>query len=308
MVLHFLKAGYEKVKGALAKTGTLLGGKLRALFQGEIDEETLDRIEETLYEADLGAATVAELTEKVRQMHRKQPNAEAEEYLQMLKEEILAILGDGSTELAEAENGGPAVILIVGVNGSGKTTSIAKLARLLQEQGKKVLVAAGDTFRAAAIEQLEVWAGRTGAEIVKAQPGADPAAVAYDAVSSAKAKGADAVIIDTAGRLQNKEHLMQELEKIRRACGKAAPGSPHETLLIIDANTGQNGIDQAKSFHRFTPVSGVVLTKLDGSAKGGVVVATRRELGLPIKFIGVGEGMDDLNPFDPQSFTEALIS
>jgi fused signal recognition particle receptor len=199
------------------------------------------------------------------------------------------------------------VMLIVGVNGSGKTTSLAKLAHLLHSAGKKVLIGAADTFRAAAIDQLELWAKRIGVDIVKHQSHSDPSAVAFDAISAAKARGAEAVLIDTAGRLHNKTDLMHELAKIRRVCDKVCPGAPHETLLVLDATTGQNAIDQANTFHQFTPLTGLILTKLDGTAKGGIVVAIQRQLGLPIKFIGTGEGIDDLQPFDPQQFVKALF-
>jgi fused signal recognition particle receptor len=308
MILNFLKSGYQSVKSALEKTGSLLGNKLRTLFQGDIDEDTLEDLERLLYEADLGVKTAVDLTEKIRKYHGERPNLQAEDYLNKLKEEVLALLGKGMHGLAENPNvDEPSVILVVGVNGSGKTTSIAKIANSLRSDGKTVLVAAGDTFRAAAIEQLEVWAMRMDIDIVKGKPGSDPAAVAFDAVTAGKARGCDYVIIDTAGRLQNKTHLMQELEKIKRSCSKIVDSAPHETLLVLDANTGQNGIDQAKTFHQYTPISGLVLTKLDGSAKGGVVVGAQRELGIPVKFIGVGENIDDLKAFDTESFITALF-
>lgn len=308
MVLNFLKTGYQSVKDALTKTGSLLGGKLRALFQGNIDDDTLEDLEQLLYEADLGVKTAMDLTEKIREHHRSHPNADAEDYLNRLKEELLLLLGTGSHGITKpSADQAPSVILVVGVNGSGKTTSIAKIANTLKSNGKKVLVAAADTFRAAAVEQLEMWASSLEIDIVKGKPGSDPAAVAFDAVTAGKSRGCDYVIIDTAGRLQNKTHLMQELEKIKRSCSKIVDSAPHETLLVLDANTGQNGIDQAKTFHQFTPISGLVLTKLDGSAKGGVVVGAQRELGIPVKFIGVGEDINDLKPFDTQSFISALF-
>lgn len=308
MVLNFLKTGYQSVKDALAKTGSLLGGKLRTLFQGNIDDDTLEDLEQLLYEADLGVKTAMDLTEKIREHHRSHPNSGAEDYLNRLKEEVLSLLGTGSHGITEPPTDqGPSVILVVGVNGSGKTTSIAKIANTLKSNGKKVLVAAADTFRAAAVEQLEMWANRMEIDIVKGKPGSDPASVAFDAVTAGKSRGCDYVIIDTAGRLQNKTHLMQELEKIKRSCSKIVDSAPHETLLVLDANTGQNGIDQAKTFHQFTPISGLVLTKLDGSAKGGVVVGAQRELGIPVKFIGVGENIDDLKPFDTENFISALF-
>ncbi len=202
----------------------------------------------------------------------------------------------------------PAIFLIVGVNGNGKTTSVAKLSHLLKQNNKKVLVAAADTFRAAAIEQLETWAEKLKIDIVKGAPKSDPAAVTFDAIQAAKARGCDVVLIDTAGRLHTKTPLMQELEKIKRSCQKASSnGGPHETLLVLDATTGQNAIDQAKHFHKFTPLTGIILTKLDGTAKGGIIIAIQRELGIPIKFIGTGEQIDDMQPFDPQKFVESLF-
>jgi len=203
--------------------------------------------------------------------------------------------------------GKPHVILIVGVNGSGKTTSIAKLAAKFQKEGKKVLLAAGDTFRAAAIEQLDTWAKRLGVEIVKSSPGADPAAVAFDGASAAVARGIDVVFVDTAGRLQNKVDLMRELEKVRRTLKKVIPEAPHETLLVLDATTGQNAVDQAKAFHAVTPLSGIVLTKLDGSAKGGIILSIYKELGLPVLWVGTGEGAEDLEPFDPKAYVDSLF-
>lgn len=308
MVLNFLKAGYQSVKKAFAQTGSLLGGRLRAIFTGKIDAEALEDLERALYEADLGVKTAMELTEKISDFHSKNPGCRTEDYLEELKREIFDLLGAGTHGIAEAPPGESlSVILVVGVNGSGKTTSIAKIAHTLKKSGKKVLIAAADTFRAAAVEQLEHWAERVGVDIVKGKTGCDPAAVAFDAVTAAKARGCDFVIIDTAGRLQNKTHLMQELEKIRRSCKKVVSSAPHETLLVIDANTGQNGIDQAKTFHQYTPITGLVLTKLDGSAKGGIVVSTQRELNVPVKFIGVGEQAEDFQPFDRRSFVDALF-
>lgn len=308
MVLNFLKTGYQSVKKAFAKTGSLLGSRLQSIFAGKIDEDTLEDLEQALYEADLGVKTAMKLTDRVRELHKKNPNLKSEEYLKELKSDIFEILGGGIHGLNEApENETLTVILVVGVNGSGKTTSIAKIANHLKANGKKVLVGAADTFRAAAVDQLEMWAQSIGIDIVKGRPGSDPAAVTFDAVTAAKARGCDVVIIDTAGRLQSKTHLMQELEKIKRSCKKVVPTAPHETLLVIDANTGQNGIDQAKTFNQYTPITGLILTKLDGSAKGGIVVGTQEELKIPVKFIGVGEKVEDFQPFDRQSFVNALF-
>ncbi len=307
MVINFLKSSYEKVKSTLSKTGSLLGNKIRSLLVGEINEETLEALEQTLYEADIGVATTKHIITHVRALHLKNPQMTAEEYFNAIRDDLILLLNQLPTTLTEAPADSPTIILIVGVNGSGKTTSIAKLAQHLKSNGKKVLVSASDTFRAAAVDQLESWALRIGVDIVKGAPNGDPSAVAFDAITAAKARKADVVLIDTAGRLQNKIPLMQELEKIKRTCNKLCPGAPHETLLVLDANTGQNGIDQAKSFHDYTPLTGIILTKLDGSSKGGIVIATQKQLNLPVKFIGVGEGLDDLKPFDPSTFVTTLL-
>lgn len=307
MVLNFFKSGYQKVKGALSKTSSLLSLRLNSLFSKKIDEETLEEIEQTLYEADLGVNTAIELTEKIRKANQKNPHYTSEDYIKIIHQYLIEVLGVSEACIKEAKEN-PTVILMVGVNGSGKTTSIAKLAYSLKQSGKKVLLGAADTFRAAATEQLTHWAEKLGCEIVKSTQGSDPAAVAYDAVTAAKARGSDVVIIDTAGRLQNKTQLMKELEKIKRTITKLIPDAPHETLITLDANTGQNGIDQAKQFHEIANLSGVILTKLDGSAKGGVVVATKKELNIPIKFIGVGESFEDLKLFNSEHFVNALLN
>lgn len=308
MVLQFFKSSFSKVKSALARARSLFGEKIKALFQGKIDESTLEQLEQLLYEADFGVQTAMELTNKVRELHKSNPSYKTAEYLAELQTHLLKMLGKFPSGIIEVpENKLPMVILIVGVNGNGKTTSTAKLANFLTQNKKKVLLAAADTFRAAAIEQLDTWAQRLNIDIVKGSPKSDPAAVAFDAVQAAKSRGCDVVIVDTAGRLHTKTPLMQELEKIKRSCHKASSSGPHETLLVLDATTGQNAIDQAKHFHKFTPLTGIILTKLDGTAKGGIVVAIQRELGLPIKFIGTGEQIDDLQPFDPQSFVSNLF-
>lgn len=308
MVLNFLKSSYKKLKDALAKTGSLLGNKLRNLFSRKIDESTLEQLEQLFYEADLGLQTSTELTQRVRDLYAKDPSLGPEGLLKAIRDETTALLSKHPTSLIEiSKENSPLVILVVGVNGNGKTTSVAKLAKYFQNAQKKVLVAAADTFRAAAVEQLEIWAKRVGVDIVKGAPKSDPAAVVFDAITAAKARHADVVIIDTAGRLHTKTHLMQELEKIRRICNKVHPNSPHETLLVLDATTGQNAIDQARIFHQFAPVTGLVLTKLDGTAKGGIVVSIYRQLGIPVKFIGIGETIDDLEPFQPAAFANALF-
>jgi fused signal recognition particle receptor len=246
-----------------------------------------------------------ELTAMVKALHAKDRSLKGQALLAEVERAILRIVS--VEEQAEQPMGSPHVIMVVGVNGNGKTTSVAKLAKRYQDGGKKVVVAAADTFRAAAVEQLSLWAEKTGVDIVKGAPHSDPAAVAFDAVSAGKARNADLVIIDTAGRLHTKLPLMQELEKIKRSCRKFISDAPHETLLVLDATTGQNAIEQAKVFHRYTPVSGLILTKLDGSAKGGIIVAIQRQLHIPVKYIGIGEGIDDLAPFDPKLYVEALF-
>lgn len=309
MVLNYLKTGYNKLKNALAKSGSLLGNKLRTLFSKGLDEDTLDQLEQILYEADLGVSTAQELTKKIEQIHRDHPQLDAEGLLKELKKELVARLSFFSTEVVSVpKEQGPLIILIVGVNGNGKTTSVAKLAKRFQDSGLKVLVGAADTFRAAAIEQLETWAHRLQIDIVKGAPKSDPAAVAFDAATAGKARGHDVIIIDTAGRLHTKTNLMQELEKIRRSCKKINPDAPQETLLVLDATTGQNAVDQAKTFHKYAPISGLILTKMDGTAKGGIVLSIQKEVGVPVKFIGVGEGIEDLEPFDPESFVNALFA
>ena len=277
----------------------VLGQKFRELFKGKVDEEQIEKLEQLFYEADLGAQTSADLTDQVRTLYKKNPKISADEILKEIKGELVSQLKTipSSTE----EQGSPHIILIVGVNGNGKTTTIAKLAHHYKSQGKSVLVAAGDTFRAAAIEQLDMWAQKIGVDIVKSKPGADPAAVAFDAVAAAKSRGVDIVIIDTAGRLHTKNDLMNELEKIKRV------SKPHETLLVLDATIGQNGVEQAATFHKFTPLSGLILTKVDGTAKGGAALAIQKKLQLPIRFCGNGEQVGDFAPFDPESYVDNLV-
>lgn len=286
---------FKKILSPFAK-------KIRALFSKAPDDAAFDHLEQIFYEADLGAATSAELVDKIRSLYRKNPSLTTEEILAFVKQELLRDLATSHPPLHT-----PHVILLVGVNGSGKTTTLAKLASHYRNQGKKVLVAAGDTFRAAAIEQLETWAKRIGVDLIKSQPNSDPSGVAFDALAAAKARGIDIVLIDTAGRLQTKTDLMQELAKVRRICQKQIPTAPHETLLVIDSTIGQNAIDQAQTFHQFTPLTGIVLTKLDGSAKGGIAIAIQKQLKIPIQWVGTGESADDLAPFDPESYVSALL-
>jgi fused signal recognition particle receptor len=301
---------FSKIKDGLAKTRNVVGGALRRLIGAgrTIDREFLDQLEETLLQADIGVAKTEEILGELKKRYKAGELAPGEELLDLLKRSLRSELAiPEGDELAWAPSG-PTVVLVVGVNGAGKTTTIAKLAKRLKDQGKQVLIAAGDTYRAAAIEQLAIWADRVGVEMIKSQAGGDAAAVAFDAVAAAEARKADVVLIDTAGRLHNKEHLMRELEKVRRVIQKRVPTAPHETLLVIDATAGQNAIQQAKVFGAAMGVTGLVLTKLDGTAKGGVAITIRRELALPVRYIGVGEALDDLQPFDPDAFIEAIFT
>ena len=276
-----------------------------------MDENAFNELEKIFYEADLGAAVAANLVEKIRQFSRKNREAGSEEILALVRKELLLMFTAPNASApvsAQSSTRIPHVVLIVGVNGSGKTTSLAKLASHYQSEGKKVLIAAGDTFRAAAIEQLETWAKRIDVDIIKAQPKSDPSAVAFDAIQAAIARKTDIVLIDTAGRLQTKTDLMQELAKVRRVCQKQIPEAPHETLLVLDATVGQNALDQARTFHQFAPITGIILTKLDGSAKGGIVLAITQQLRIPILWVGTGEGESDLAPFHAEDFVAALLA
>ena len=297
---------FEKLGQGLKKTRDSIFGTIADMVSaGEITDELYDELEEQLILADTGAGVAVQLVDELRARVRSQRLKTGAEALDALKDIVKEHMQ------AEKEldlSGHPAVILVIGVNGVGKTTSIAKLAHYYKDAGKTVLLAAGDTFRAAAAEQLGVWAQRAGVPMVRHQEGADPAAVVFDAVQSAAAKGIDLVICDTAGRLHNKKNLMAELAKISRAVGKACPAASVETLLVLDAITGQNAISQAQEFIDAAGATGVVLTKLDGTAKGGIVFAIAEEMDLPVKFVGVGEGVDDLMPFEPESFAEALLS
>ncbi len=304
-MLSFLKNRFQKVKQALLKTHSALSFRLSALVGKPWNDETLEELEQILYEADLGSECITEFIDHLRSELRLKPLQEMSSILELLKQTALQTISTPVVDQPFLHT--PHIILVVGVNGSGKTTTIAKLAYHFKKQGKKVLVAAGDTFRAAAIDQLTHWADKLDIDIIKSKPGADPSGVAFDALSAATSRGYDLVIIDTAGRLQNKTDLMQELEKVRRICQKHTPSAPHETLLILDATTGQNAIDQAEVFHQFTPLTGLVLTKLDGSAKGGIVLAIYKKLKIPVQWIGVGEGVDDLMPFNAKDYVDALF-
>lgn len=291
---------------SFASFGSQFGQRLRSLFSRKIDESSYEELEKLFYEADLGTELSAQLVETVRDCLRKNPSIDKEKILDAIRSRLLSVLGPAPQPVDLTVR--PHVILIVGVNGSGKTTSLAKLAAHYRKNGRSVLIAASDTFRAASVEQLEGWAKVIGADLIKSQPHSDPSAVAFDALAAAKARGIDIVLIDTAGRLQNKTDLMQELSKIRRICQKQIPDAPHETLLVLDATVGQNAIDQAHVFHSFTPLTGIILAKLDGSAKGGIAVAILQQLKTPIRWIGVGEKAQDLEPFNPTAFIDGLLS
>ena len=297
-----------KLKAGLAKTRESLLGKIDDLFlgQGEITEEFYEELEAILIQADLGVDVTLKLVENLRQRSKQERIKDAATLQSVLKEELKELIGPGGLLARNPE--GPTVVMVVGVNGTGKTTSTGKLAYHLKREGYSVLLGAADTFRAAAIEQLEVWGERAGAEVIKHQMGSDPAAVAFDTVQAGLSRKADYILIDTAGRLHTQTNLMNELEKVGRVIGKALPGAPHEILLVLDATTGQNALSQAKLFAQATPISGLVLTKLDGTAKGGIVAAVTEKLQVPVKFIGLGEGADDLKPFDTEAFVEALFS
>lgn len=299
---------FDKLKVGLEKTRKGLTEKIEQLIVGyaDIDDEFLDDLEAILLTADVGVKTTAQLLSDVRAGIKNKQIQSPEELKPFLQEKISAILMNGET--AEPEVQPPMVIMVVGVNGVGKTTTIGKLGNYYREQGKTVMLAAGDTFRAAAIEQLEIWGGRIGAEVIKHTEGSDPAAVVFDAVQAAKARKVDVLIIDTAGRLHTKSNLMEELKKIYRIINRELPGAPHSTLLVLDATTGQNAVNQAKLFGEAAAVSGLVLTKLDGTAKGGVVIAIKSELNVPVRWIGIGEGLQDLRPFDPAAFSQALFA
>lgn len=298
----------ERLKAGIQKTRTGLSERLDDVFQGrkEIDAEALEELEYALYTADLGVATTQEILERVRQRMERSAAGDLGQLKALIREHVLEVL-EATERPVPVVAEPPAVIMVIGVNGAGKTTTIGKLANRFKNEGRSVLLCAADTFRAAAIEQLEVWAGRNQVDLIRQQTGADPSAVLFDALQAAKARKIDCLIVDTAGRLHTKDNLMAELEKMKRTAERVVPGSPHEVLLVLDGTTGQNGLEQARKFTESAGVTGIVLTKLDGTAKGGVVVAISRELNLPVRYIGVGEKIEDLLPFEAESFAASLF-
>ncbi|KAF0217549.1 MAG: fused signal recognition particle [Geobacteraceae bacterium] len=299
---------FERLKRGLAKTHEGLIGRIDTLVLGkkQIDADTLEELEEILITADIGVATAVELIRTLEQRLKRDELRDGEALKSALKEEILVRLSRHAASL-DTVGASPFVIMVIGVNGVGKTTTIGKLASKFAASGKKVLLAAGDTFRAAAAEQLEIWGKRAGVDVIRHQEGADPSAVVFDACKASLARNCDILIVDTAGRMHTKVNLMEEMKKIRRIVGREIPGAPHETLLVLDAATGQNAVSQAKLFKEAADVTGIALTKLDGTAKGGIVVAISNEFKIPVRYIGVGEGVDDLREFDPDQFVEALF-
>ena len=307
----------ERLKASVSKTKAALSETVDTLFLGErkIDPGLLKDLERALLSADLGVKPTREILDSVREKLDRNALSDGAQLKREIKSHILRILdapgislaGTARTASTISNGGGTRVIFVVGVNGAGKTTSIGKLANRLRQEGRSVVLCAADTFRAAAIEQLEIWAQRNGVEVIKQKSGADPAAVVFDAVAAAKARSADVVIVDTAGRLHTKSNLMAELEKMKRTAAKVIPGAPHDVLLVLDATTGQNGLNQAREFTGSVGVTGIILTKLDGTAKGGIVVAIARELGLPIRFVGTGEQINDMVPFDAETYADSLF-
>lgn len=300
----------SKFREGLSKTRSAFVEKVEDLIlrRQKIDEEFFEELEEILITADVGVNAVMEIVDELRDEVKQNRIEDPAELQPLLSQKLVQLLGEKQDEPLQIQDGRLNVILIVGVNGVGKTTTIGKLAHRLKKEGKQVMLAAGDTFRAGAIEQLEVWGERVGCDVIKQQPGADPAAVIFDALQAAKKRNVDVLLCDTAGRLQNKTNLMEELNKIYRVIRRKIPDAPHEVLLVLDATTGQNAISQAKLFGEKTGVTGLVLTKLDGTAKGGIVIAIRQQLGIPVKFVGLGEQVDDLAPFDPEQFVHALFA
>ncbi len=307
--MGIVKGFVDKFRKGLRKTSSVIFAPIRKIAEvfRNISEDDLDEIEEALFTADVGVEATGKIIDHMRDAYKKGEIKTTDQIIPFLKEDLKKRLVENGNEIQWAETA-PTVILVCGVNGTGKTTSIAKLAHQFKNEGKKVLLCASDTFRAAAVEQLDIWANRLGVDIVKHQMGADPAAVVYDAADAAIARKSDILIIDTAGRLQTKENLMAELSKIGRVASKKIPGAPHEVLLVLDATTGQNAVSQAHHFGEATNVTGLFLSKLDGTAKGGIVVAIKEKLQIPVKFMGLGENSEDIAPFRAEEFVEALFS
>jgi fused signal recognition particle receptor len=304
------KAGlFERMKKALGATKENLVQRIEAVLSSKpkIDEAVLDELEGTLLGADLGVRVTEEIMEAVREQYKKSLINTADDAKTAIRDRLLAILNGSQAAETPASDSSPQVWMVVGVNGTGKTTTIGKLAAKLSREGRKILVCAADTFRPAAIEQLAIWAERSGTDLIKSKIGADPSAVLHDALSAAVSRGSDLVIIDTAGRLHTKSNLMQELDKMRRVAGRKTPGAPHEVLLVIDATTGQNGLSQAREFMKFTGITGLIVTKLDGTAKGGILFGICQELRIPVRFIGIGESLEDLIEFSPEPFVDSLF-
>lgn len=301
---------FNKIKQGLAKTRQLLATDVRVLLRGRVlTDELLDELEAKLLQADIGVKTTTQLVEKLREAHRTNQIRSGDDAYQFIQNHLANLFPEADRKLHfSTSGGGPTVILIAGINGAGKTTSIAKLAKALRDENRSVMLAACDTFRAAAVEQLEVWSKRLGVEIIKGKQGGDPAAVAFDACEAAIKRNVDVLLVDTAGRLHTQDHLMRQLTKIRDVCAKRIPGAPHEVMLVLDATTGQNAVQQAKLFKQAINVTGIFLAKLDGTAKGGIVVAIREQVDIPVKFIGVGETPNDVEPFDPRKFVEAMFT
>ncbi len=303
------KSLFDKLKRGLFMTHTEIIEKVKESLTPDlpIDQSAIDGLEEGLLGADVGAELTMSLVDRLQKRVRDEKISNMDRLTQVIREETRALIPRREMQTIDVSRAKPFVILVVGVNGTGKTTTIAKLATRWKNEGKNVLLGAADTFRAAAIEQLQMWADRIGVQMIKHKAGSDPGAVAHDTITAAKSRGADVVLIDTAGRLHNKSHLMQELTKIRRVIEKELPGAPHETLLVIDGTTGQNGVSQAAAFLEAAKVTGMIVTKLDGTAKGGVILSIMRQFDIPVKFIGVGEAADDLIPFDPGAYVDTLF-
>ncbi len=305
--MALFRKAVEKLAAGLARTREKFAASLRSLLTGRtLDDRLLDELEEKLIEADIGVAAAARIREDLQRARDEERIAKGDDVVEFLKNELKQYWPESDRTVHHPPEP-PTVILVAGINGSGKTTSVAKLAWWFQQQNRKVCLAAADTFRAAAVEQLTIWADRLSVDIIKG-PGGDPGAVVFDACDAARARGADVLLVDTGGRLHTQDHLMRELTKIRDVVSKKIPGAPHEVLLVLDATTGQNAINQARAFQEAIDVSGIFLAKLDGTAKGGIVVAIRNDVNLPVKFVGIGERYEDIEPFDPERFVDALFS